>query len=190
MTDLKKVLADHEAWIRNEPGGIRANLRWAELSLTNLYRANLSGADLRGANLRWALLSRANLKGADLRGADLIRANLSGADLCQADLRWADLRGAKGYIVGPTRSDGYRFDLRMVDGKWRVVAGCNTEKNWGTDEYRRHAATYRGRNKATETLAILDYLDARAALIPVEAKSEDAVCHSRPRLFRLPGFGS
>ena len=57
--DLQKILEDHLKWWRDEKGGIRADLRGA----------NLSDADLRGANL-----IRADLSGADLRGA-----NLSGA---------------------------------------------------------------------------------------------------------------
>ena len=55
----------------------------------NLYKAILSGANLRIANL-----IRANLSGADLSGADLIGANLSGANLIGADLDGADLIGA------------------------------------------------------------------------------------------------
>jgi len=83
----------------------RANLSGADLSRANLYgadlsRANLSGADLSRADLYGANLSRANLSGADLSranlsGADLSRANLSGADLSGADLSGADLYGAK-----------------------------------------------------------------------------------------------
>jgi hypothetical protein len=64
----------------------------------DLYRANLSWADLSGANLSWADLSEANLSGADLYGADLYRATLSGADLSGAYLSRADLSGA--YLYG------------------------------------------------------------------------------------------
>ena len=53
---LKNILELHQKWIRQEPGGDRADLRGA----------NLVGADLRGANL-W----EANLRGANLREADL-----------------------------------------------------------------------------------------------------------------------
>ena len=78
--ELKIVLEKHALWLRNNPNGIRADLRW-----TDLCGANLSRADLCGANLYCA----------DLRGADLYRANLSRADLRGADLYKADLRGAK-----------------------------------------------------------------------------------------------
>ena len=78
--ELQTILELHRKWLQSEPGGVRANLRGA-----NLRRADLEGADLRGANL-W----RADLWRADLRGA-----NLWGANLWRADLGRADLRGAK-----------------------------------------------------------------------------------------------
>lgn len=72
--DLNKILDLHKKWLGNNPDGVRADLRWA-----NLSGADLSGADLRGANLREADLSGANLSGADLRWANLSGADLSGA---------------------------------------------------------------------------------------------------------------
>ena len=71
---LKQVLIAHGSWVRNQPGGSRADLSRANLSRANLSRANLSGADL----------SRANLSGANLSRADLSRADLSGANLSGA----------------------------------------------------------------------------------------------------------
>ena len=68
--ELKNVLDLHRKWLNDEDGGVRA--------------------DLRGANL-WG----ANLRGANLRGANLWGANLWGADLREANLREADLREAK-----------------------------------------------------------------------------------------------
>ncbi len=76
---LDEILKKHKMWLKNEPGGERADLRGADL-----WRANLWGADL------W----RADLREADLRGADLREANLWGADLQGADLRGAILWGA------------------------------------------------------------------------------------------------
>ncbi len=67
-------------------GGVRMNLRGANL----LY------ADLRGANLLYANLRGADLRGADLRGADLRGANLHCANLPGAKLRGANLHGATG----------------------------------------------------------------------------------------------
>ena len=72
--DLKVVLEAHAKWVRGETGGIRADLRGA-----NLGRAYLRGANLSCANLGGADLSRADLSGANLRGANLSGADLSGA---------------------------------------------------------------------------------------------------------------
>ena len=49
--DLNTIIQLHEKWLRGEPGGKKANLRYADLSY----------ADLRGANLRYADLSYANV---------------------------------------------------------------------------------------------------------------------------------
>jgi len=64
--NLQKTLDSHSAWLRGEDGGVRADLRRADLR-----RANLSDADLRRANLSDADLRRANLSDADLSDADL-----------------------------------------------------------------------------------------------------------------------
>jgi len=64
--EIKIVLGKHAAWLRDDDGGEKANLRGADLSRADLSEADLSRADL----------SRADLRGADLRGADLSGANL------------------------------------------------------------------------------------------------------------------
>ena len=53
---LKEILRKHLAWLKNEKGGEKADLRCADLS-----SANLSSADLRSADLRCADLSCADL---------------------------------------------------------------------------------------------------------------------------------
>ena len=67
--EIKEILEKHAKWLKDEPGGDRADLSSADLSL----------ADLRLANLRSANLSSANLRSADLSSADLSSANLSGS---------------------------------------------------------------------------------------------------------------
>ena len=97
--ELKDILEKHFLWLKGDPNGERADLRWADLYGADLRRANLCRADLTGANLSKADLSGAILKKADFSGAnlgkaDLSGANLSGSNLCGADLREADLRWA------------------------------------------------------------------------------------------------
>ena len=99
---LNEILENHNHYLRRDVkglAGMRANLRYANLSRAKLRYANLSRATLRGANLSDADLRNANLDGAnfrdaDLRDADLSYANLGGANLRDADLRNANLRGA------------------------------------------------------------------------------------------------
>ena len=83
--ELAYILKKHKMWLNGEVGGIRADLRWADLCGADLREANLCAADL-----RWA-----NLCGADLREANLGWANLSGAYLYEADLRGANFGWAK-----------------------------------------------------------------------------------------------
>jgi hypothetical protein len=146
----------------------RADLYGANLSGANLYKADLPGADLSGANLSMANLYRANLSGANLSMADLSltnlsKADLSGADLSGANLSMADLYGEKikRLFASIQRMDGYSFlAFELETGGVKIKAGCR----WFTPpEYRAHVADeYPGTDKATETLAILDFIEARA----------------------------
>lgn len=43
---LREILKKHQLWLNDEAGGIRADLRRANLSGAKLSRANLSGAKL------------------------------------------------------------------------------------------------------------------------------------------------
>ena len=115
----------------------------------NLAGANLDGANLGGAYLVGANLGRAYLVGANLGGAYLGRANLGGAYL-----------GALFIAARATRSDGYEFFLwSSVMGGEVIRAGCRT---FSPTEFRAHVATsYPDTPKATETLAILDYLESQ-----------------------------
>ena len=94
--NLKKILEKHEMWLKGEEGRERADLRYTDLSGTDLTDvdlryANLRGTDLRYADLRYANLSDADLRYADLRYADLWNANLRYVNLSDADLRNTDL---------------------------------------------------------------------------------------------------
>jgi uncharacterized protein YjbI with pentapeptide repeats len=85
--NISKILKNHKKWVDDEEGGVRADLRGA-----NLHGADLREADLRGADLSEANLSRTNLSEADLRWANLSEANLRGADLSKTNLRGADIK--------------------------------------------------------------------------------------------------
>ena len=130
-TNAEKISAWRQA---NPYTTMNASLLREVLSLTNLWGADLGGADLGAANLWGADLGDANLGGADLRGANLRAADLWGADLGGADLRGADLRGANlwaadlwgadlggGMPISTPSGDGYL--LPTPDG-WHITIGC------------------------------------------------------------------
>jgi serine/threonine-protein kinase len=73
----------------------KVNLQGANLSNADFGRASLSQANLKNANLGRAYLSYTDLAGADLRGADLSYAYLNNANLRGANLCGADLTGAR-----------------------------------------------------------------------------------------------
>lgn len=108
--ELQDIIEKHRKWLYFEYGGVRADLR----------DANLCGADLSEVNLRGALLGRANLRsanlsGADLYAADLRDANLQWANLYKADLRESNLSGSK--LKGTNISDAYLGGSRFSEAK-------------------------------------------------------------------------
>ena len=66
--ELAEVVRLHGAWSRRDSGGVKADLRGANLCWANLCWANLSEADLRGADLTGAKVLGADLTGAKLDG--------------------------------------------------------------------------------------------------------------------------
>ena len=84
--EIKTVLELHAKGLKNDEGGVHADLRGANLRCANLRGADLSGADLSGADLRGANLRDANLSGADLSGADLRCA----VGILRSECSWTD----------------------------------------------------------------------------------------------------
>ena len=143
----KLILQRHAAWLADEAGGKRANLRNADLR-----DADLRNADLRGANLR----------NADLRDADLYGANLYDADLRNADLCNADLCGAKNILaVGPI---GSRLDITYaVKHRDRIMIKCGCF--WGDlEQWQAQCRVTHGDNShAAAYAAAADFIRAYAA---------------------------
>jgi len=141
-----------------------ADLDGADLAGAYLAGAYLAGANLAGANLAGANLAGAYLAGAYLAGANLAGANLAGANLAGAYLAGADLDGAKiiRKVAQIRRDDGYEFiAFALDDGRLFVCAGC---RSMTVEAFRAHVAKeYPETGKAIETLAILDFIDARHA---------------------------
>ena len=112
-----------------------------------------------GLAVKWGIKTRANLA-----GANLARANLAGAYLAGANLDGAYLAGAKiiRKVAQIRRDDGYEFiAFALDDGRLFVRAGC---RSMTVEAFRAHVAKeYPETPKAIETLAILDFIDARHA---------------------------
>lgn len=100
---LASSLQKHQRYVRRQPGGARAFLRFAELPDEILTARLLDEIDLTGANLR-----RANLRQASAAGASFFAADLSFADLTLIRAPRADLRGA---ILS-----GARLNHALLDG--------------------------------------------------------------------------
>ena len=126
-------------------------VKWAVKAPANLTGANLTGADLTGAYLTGADLTGANLAGADLAGAYLAGANLAGVKIKRL------------VTIVQRMHEPYQFTAWDTDQGVRIVAGC---RNFSPEEYRAHvAATYPDAPKAEETLAIIAFIEARAAAL-------------------------
>ena len=118
---LAGILAKHRAWLNDEDGGERANLRWANLSEANLSEADLSRADLSGADLSGADLSGANLSGANLSGAEGL---LRTVDFLEARFERTD----RGYIAYKTFGGFYK-----APDTWKIEPGAVIEETVNFD---------------------------------------------------------
>jgi uncharacterized protein YjbI with pentapeptide repeats len=98
MIEIKSV-GGSVLYTAKNASDIRAALREAVASGSNLRGSNLRYSNLRGSNLRYSDLSGSNLRGSDLsgsnlRGSDLSGSNLRGSDLSGSNLRYSDLSGS------------------------------------------------------------------------------------------------
>jgi hypothetical protein len=204
--DLPAILAAHGKWLRDEPGGKRANLYGADLGGANLRGANLYGADLGGANLRGADLGGANLRGADLGGANLRGADLGGANLGGANLGGADLGGAKrgdfpDIVRQPIGIIGLRYSVLIFDEHIEIGCQHHLTTAWAAFDDRRilemdgrDAATFWHAHKAAiMALATSDGRGTLMAPIAAPATAEDTARPAkRERLrviFKMEGRG-
>jgi len=106
-SELANAIALHERFRTGKPGGVRAQLAFADLSGMAMAGANLAEADCTGASFRGAMLSDCVFDRAALFACDFREADLEGASLVRADLRGACLRGAN-----LTRANLIQADLR------------------------------------------------------------------------------
>jgi len=98
----------HERYVRREPNGRRADLKFIKVPGINLSRRRLDEIEFSGANL-----AKANLEGAILDRAVLYCADLCGANLSQTSLKQADLRGVRIHGTSFEHADMDHADFRQ-----------------------------------------------------------------------------
>jgi uncharacterized protein YjbI with pentapeptide repeats len=109
----------------------RADLAWADLRGTQMWKTlakgKLKDAQLQGAFLKEAQLQGAQLNSAQLQGADLSNAQLQGAELSYANLQGADLRGAKLQGADLSYANLEGADLRGAKLQGANLAGAKVQ---------------------------------------------------------------
>ena len=132
---IKEVLELHLKWLRNEEGGIRADLRDEDLRDADLRDADLRDADLRDADLRDADLNGANLRYANLNGANLSYANLNGAIKMPMYCKWTH-----GITDGMIHIGCEKRTIEQWDEFFASDEIIETKRN--TDEFKQIQAVY------------------------------------------------
>ena len=109
----------------------RADLAWADLRGAQMWKTlakgKLKDAQLQGAFLKQAQLQGAQLNSAQLQGADLSNAQLQGAELSYANLQGADLRGAKLQGADLSYANLEGADLRGAKLQGANLAGAKVQ---------------------------------------------------------------
>lgn len=116
--DLKIRLEQHAMWLLDETRGQRFVAKKHE----NLRYADLSSSDLRYANLSYADLGYADLSSSDLSFANLSYTNLRSANLSSSDLSYANLHLADGFKFVPIQVVNTKFFITILDD--HVLWGC------------------------------------------------------------------
>lgn len=138
---VSNIVASHQAWLKGDVKGKRADFSKKNLRGMNLSKLNLQDADFREADLRDANLSNTNLRYADLRGANLSGVDLSTTDLYYAHVEFADMSGVKSPLPMPTvdpvtqavRSTAQRIEDLRVIGRETHAIGWQTMYSSFTD---------------------------------------------------------
>jgi uncharacterized protein YjbI with pentapeptide repeats len=109
-TRLDELLDAHARWLRNEPGGLRADF---------------SDGKLFNIQLRGHALSCADFSRCDLHRSDLTRCDLSSCELSEADLRECVARKVKLANAVAQRVQLHRADFSFCEGARVSLAGSN-----------------------------------------------------------------
>jgi hypothetical protein len=130
-------------------------LRFANLSESQFFNVDLTGADLRGATLRGAFMQQARLNGAELQGASLDRAQLQGALIAGAQI-WR-LRAPEAALDDAQLRDLKFSDAAPCPSPTRLGEACPNPRSWNVWIEERTKSIPNGfwRNQARGLLAAL-----------------------------------
>lgn len=134
-SDIARFVVAHEQFVRRVAGGVKLQLRFADMRGLILQKRDLSEADFAGSDWTWSRLAMSKFIRTSFYCATLVRADLRGVNLSQADLRGASLRGANLYgamldeadfrdaeLAVANARDGYHL-ARVEDGETAPAAG-------------------------------------------------------------------
>ena len=137
-------------------------LRFANLSRTQFFNVDLSGADLRRATLNGAFMQQAQLNGAQLQGASLFRAQLQGALIADAQI-WR-LRAPEAALDDAQLRDLGFSDAAPCPDRVRPGEACPNPRSWAgwIEEWTKFIPAGQRRDAAQQRLAILTAEDQAA----------------------------
>jgi uncharacterized protein YjbI with pentapeptide repeats len=134
--DFEAIYKRHEMFNRGQRGGIRANLKFKNLSNLDLSGRNLSFVEFTGSILAEANLSSGFFEGSSFFGCDLNNANLTNASFRRADFRGAMVAGANLHGANLESADLREGKImeRSSDGQLiaRYRGGRSHDNNWKT----------------------------------------------------------
>ncbi|HWR00238.1 MAG TPA: pentapeptide repeat-containing protein [Chlorobaculum sp.] len=142
---IKQGTESWNLW-RKANGGVKPDLRKAQLTGADLQGTDLSNTNLNGAILVRAKLSGANLSGADLRGADLSGAALEEVDLSLSTIdietRYAGVTGCDIGVNGLYSAATDSAALMMLDPPGNSMQGSSAEAVIESLRYARKLHTF------------------------------------------------
>lgn len=151
--ELKDILTLHELWLNKSPGGVKADLKYADLSFTELSGSNLSRADLRysdfsgssfgHSNLSYSDLSHSNFYGvifdhsnlsySDLRYSNFACSRFNGSNLFCSDVRFSNLEHAtllKDRLLPLTKATLSIVPQSGIFTGWKKVVDLRNKREW------------------------------------------------------------
>jgi len=127
--ELKESINQHLLWLNHEGGErlvlINYDLRWSDLSGSNLSNSDLGYSNLRRSDLSYSNLSGSNFSNSDLRWSDLSGSNLSNSDLGYSNLSDSDLENTH-----VSRLYGHPWEITVYPESLAIGCERHTVEEW------------------------------------------------------------